>query len=232
MMGNGALGKGDSRRIVQGLVMAWALLLLAPIATAQSKKEGRAALREAGSLAAAGKCNQAIAKYDVAYAVFHDPVILFNRAECFRAMNEADKAIADYQAFLAALPQAPNRTVVQSRIVELGGAPTPAEEPVVDGPIDEEPIDGESVGESLPDSEEPLDLSPRPQLRDGERAPHVSQVHLESPPARDDDGGISPWVWVAVGAAVVAVGVTAGILLAGGEDTPSPPGTTLGNFKF
>jgi hypothetical protein len=92
-----------------------------------SNAAGRAHLRKANALAGANKCPQAVREYTKAFDKLHDPVLLFNRAECYRRMKEDQKAAADYRAFLDEVPRAPNRTEIESRIAALEGTAAPAE---------------------------------------------------------------------------------------------------------
>jgi hypothetical protein len=92
-----------------------------------SSASGRAHLRKANALAGANKCPQAVREYTKAYDKLHDPVLLFNRAECYRRMKEDQKAAADYRAFLDEVPRAPNRAEIESRIAALEGTAAPPE---------------------------------------------------------------------------------------------------------
>jgi hypothetical protein len=51
----------------------------------------------------------------VAYELLEDPVVLFNRGECYRRTGDADKAVADYRAFLDKVPQARNRADIEAK---------------------------------------------------------------------------------------------------------------------
>jgi hypothetical protein len=92
-----------------------------------SSASGRAHLRKANALAGANKCPQAVREYTKAYDKLHDPVLLFNRAECYRRMKEDQKAAADYRAFLDEFPRAPNRAEIEARIAALEGTAAPPE---------------------------------------------------------------------------------------------------------
>ena len=50
--------------------------------------------------------------------------MLFNRAECYRRIGEDEKAVADYRAFLEAVPAAPNRAQIEAKIATLTATPT------------------------------------------------------------------------------------------------------------
>jgi len=89
------------------------------VARADDAADARKHAQRASSLAASGKCRQAVAEFDKALAVLRDPALLFNRGECHRKLGDADAAIDDYKQFLSDLPKAPNRAEVERRIAEL-----------------------------------------------------------------------------------------------------------------
>ena len=89
--------------------------------------EGRYHLRKANGLAGDDRCQAAIHEYTLAYKKLGDPVVLFNRAECYRRIGEDEKAVADYRAFLAAVPAAPNRPQIEAKIATLTATLTDAE---------------------------------------------------------------------------------------------------------
>src|SRR6476661_8922960 len=78
--------------------------------------EGRYHLKKANALAGQNECEAAVREYTLAYEKLHDPVVFFNRAECYRRMGENAKAAADYRAFLKGFPRAPNRAEIETRI--------------------------------------------------------------------------------------------------------------------
>ena len=81
------------------------LLALAAAGVAQARDSdpvavGRYHLRKANQLAGEDHCHSAIHEYTLAYEKLRDPFVLFNRAECYRRIGQAEKAISDYRAFL------------------------------------------------------------------------------------------------------------------------------------
>jgi hypothetical protein len=81
--------------------------------------EGRYHLKKANALAGDGKCQAAVKEFTSAYEKLHDPVVLFNRAECYRRLGDNAKAVEDYRAFLEGFPRAPNRADIEARIAAL-----------------------------------------------------------------------------------------------------------------
>ncbi|HVZ88321.1 MAG TPA: hypothetical protein VHG72_15215, partial [Polyangia bacterium] len=78
------------------------LVLLTMGGAAQARDtvaEGRYHLRKANALAGDDRCAAAIHEYTLAFERLHDPVVLFNRAECDRRVGDGKAAIADYRAF-------------------------------------------------------------------------------------------------------------------------------------
>src|SRR5215471_9632649 len=76
-------------------------------------------LKRANALAGQGKCVAAVREYTAAYASLEDPVVLFNRADCYRRLGQNEKAAADYRAFLEGFPNASNRADIEARIAAL-----------------------------------------------------------------------------------------------------------------
>src|SRR5215471_2739295 len=86
-------------------------------------------LKKANALAGQGKCIAAVREYTAAYASLEDPVVLFNRADCYRRLGQNEKAAADYRAFLDGFPNAPNRADIEARIAALEKPPAPPAAP-------------------------------------------------------------------------------------------------------
>lgn len=93
--------------------------LSASAAFASSEAAGRRHAAKANKLAAQNKCRRALPEFHRAYNALKDPSLLFNRAECERKLGMVEDALNDYERFLAAMPDAPNRASVESRIAAL-----------------------------------------------------------------------------------------------------------------
>jgi hypothetical protein len=81
--------------------------------------DARHHLEKANALAGDGKCAAAIKWFTVAYDKLKDPIVLFNRGECYRRLGENAKAAEDYRGFLKGFPAAPNRAELEARIATL-----------------------------------------------------------------------------------------------------------------
>jgi hypothetical protein len=194
---------------------------------ADDSSEGRRHSQRASHLAAGGKCKQAIAEYDKAIAVLHDPALLFNRGECHRKLGDAEAALEDYNQFLADLPTAPNRAQVEARIAELRTA-----EPRTAEPRTAEPKKGAPTpAPSRPVSAAPV-LAPGPTRPVPGSSPASSPESHKAFGARSGTAGGATSSGAAValdstrvpgGAAVDSVGTGNSLLFSNAE--PSPQST-------
>jgi tetratricopeptide (TPR) repeat protein len=215
--------------------------------------EGRYHLRKANDLAGDDRCQAAIHEYTLALKKLGDPVVLFNRAECYRRIGEDEKAVTDYRAFLEAVPAAPNRGQIEAKIATLtatltatldtksspvaGPAPSRPnsrgpERPTAPPPV--RPITTPSPYLSaerpplVDDSPPPAPAAPPPTATLVQAAP-VAAPEAPAPSEGEGHHG-KTWIWLAVGAAVAGGAVGAYFALR----TPAtvPPSTELGNYKF
>ena len=231
-----------------------ALTLLLAAGAAQAKDpvaEGRYHLRKANGLAGDDRCRAAIREYTLAYQKLHDPVVLFNRAECYRRLGEGPQATADYRVFLEAVPAAANRSEIEAKIAALGAPPSAAAALPVAGTAPARPPASAIARPSARSTVRPTEPSPirpiatvpppsAPAIADQpERAaglpiapaPPVALVETEASPQADTESHHGKtWIWIALGAAVAGGAVGAYIALR----TPAtvPPTTALGNYKF
>lgn len=238
--------------LVAGLCV---MLATSGVAEAQSPSVGRAHAEKASKLAADGQCARAVDEYKKAYEILEDPALLFNRAECLRTLGRDEDALADYERFLVELPHPPNGPLVEQRIDELrkrlempprgpglahAGARsgTGGERSLAPGPPAAAPILDMDVPNDETDEDEP---EPDTDGAAGSMLPAYGGPsgvgHAGLRLGRDDeapsetDDGVSPWVWVTLGAALVAAGAVVGVLILSKEDTEIPE-SGLGNYKF
>jgi hypothetical protein len=206
----------------------------------QGLEAGRAHAMKANELSAAGNCAAALDEFTAAYAALKDPTLLFNRAECYRKVGKNQEAIADYKAFLAQLPTAPNRESVQARIKELEhAAVAPAEStgvaataaptepiPVAPAPATTAPpaLALESSSKPMPQFDQPSDTALPMSFDPADSEP------TKATPAMD--GGTWPrWAWIGVGVVAVAAGGV-GVWYGLHPSQTEIPKSDLGNFKF
>ena len=199
--------------------------------------EGRAHLRKANALAGNDRCEAAIKEYSLAYDRLHDPVVLFNRAECYRRIGEDASAAADYRAFLSAVPGAPNRAAIEAKIAAVeGGSPSGTAASAAHASSAASPPVGPANATrpnlTPPGLASPPASSSSPEAA-GSAAPLVvAPTAAEAPPPASAGAarGSNVWIWAALGAAVAGGAVGAYLVLR----TPgaSAPSTELGNYRF
>ena len=212
--------------------------------------EGLRHSRRAATLAGANNCKAAVPEYTKAIKLLKDPVLLFNRAECYRTLGNRDAALADYRKFLAELPNAPNRPQVEAQIAALepspakAAAPTPALPAVPASPTPaaaSEPVPGMPLVVSPPEPKREIitqlddrRMEPTPNPPPG----GLDIVHADPAPMPlappDVEGKESRtsrwWVWTIAAVVLVGGGVTAYLLLRG--DKTDLPSSDLGNYRF
>jgi hypothetical protein len=198
--------------------------------------EGRSHLKKANALAGEGDCEAAIDEYTAAYEKLEDPVVLFNRGECYRRTGASEKAVADYRAFLDKVPQARNRADIEAKISSLSAAavvapsqppaprsppasrpqPAPRQEPPVSPPAATPPVVAAPAPPAAAPVEEPA-------------APVVVRKPVEAAGA-PAEAGIRWWTWAAL-AVLVAGGAAAGVVMFWPKES-APPDSTWGNYRF
>jgi tetratricopeptide (TPR) repeat protein len=211
-----------------------AVTVLAGSASAAGTAAAQAHARKANSLAAAGKCKQAIPEYNIAYRVLKDPALLFNRAECLRKVGQDKLALYDYRRFLEELPAAPNRKVVLSRIAALDPTTAPVDtRAIVQVPVEEK----QPLAAAVPAAPAPAVAPPAPEPSLHTAALRQPLPALDVPPpapapepiatvvvprpqpaAPESDG--RAWLWLSVAAAVVAVAAGGALYLSGKPRNP------------
>ncbi|MES1209766.1 MAG: hypothetical protein ABUS79_27850 [Pseudomonadota bacterium] len=227
----------------------------ASAASAKDVAEGRRHLHKANELASQAKCEAAVREYSFAYQKLHDPVVLFNRAECYRRLGQNGPAALDYRAFLDAFPRAPNRVEVEARLAAMEGLPPPvvtpppvrmlpppaphvsAPPPVAPPPVAAAAASSEppAVTPLTPPAATPL-RAPTGNVVEGPappspEAPAISvEDHPGPPAAAESRGPARLWLWAAIGAVVAGGALGAYLVLR--SPGASPPTTELGNYKF
>ncbi|HVY37686.1 MAG TPA: hypothetical protein VHM31_07115 [Polyangia bacterium] len=236
------------------LMAAVGVMAFASAASAASAKdvaEGRRHLHKANELASQAKCDAAVREYTAAYQKLHDPVVLFNRAECYRRLGQNGPAALDYRAFLDAFPRAPNRAEVEARLAAMEGLPPPA--PVAPPPVrmlppprpappspvapPPEAIAPPPVAPLASPATMPSRATPPAQVAGAPGPPPAAEAPVVGPeehpkpaPSAESSGQRRLWVWAAIGAAVA--GGVAGAFFVLRSPGATPPATELGNYKF
>jgi len=172
---------------------------------------------------------KAIDEFKSAHIEEADPAFLYNIAECHRRLGESKEALVYYKRFLNLTPPgAPTRANAERRIAELQAGSAPA----TPSPEASAPSSPSSPALAPAPANARVALAPRPS--DSAPAigagptPQVAAVDLSRAPADQGDRPLykSPWLYVVLGAVLVAG--AAGVWIATSNRT-SIPDTPLGN---
>jgi PEGA domain/Tetratricopeptide repeat len=90
-----------------------------PPAEAAATERAKALFTWAQRLYRQARYQEAIAKFEEAYALRPHPVIFFNIGKCWEQLGETPKAMRAYKDYLRLLPEAPDREIVADAIVNL-----------------------------------------------------------------------------------------------------------------
>lgn len=157
----------------------------------------------------AGNYADALSFFEQAHARSGRPQLLFNVGQAADRLRQDDKALEAFRAYLAALPDAPNRGEVEARIRALERAVAERKSSMVIAPVPAEPV-----------------AAPTP----ADTAAHAAAVE---PP--NDDGGLTRapteskpvtqrwWFWTGVGAVVLGGTAVALAVALGGDDSRTAP---------
>jgi len=124
-----------------------------------------------------GQYQKAATEYLRAYELVPLPALLFNIGQCFRNVNENERAMAAFEAYLKAAPHAPNREAVKRLIANLRARQKQRPTEAAPAPSPESPQAPPTVAEPASPSE---DSDPLADALDTEMGDLFAD---ESPPA-------------------------------------------------
>ena len=204
-------------------------------AGADEVKQAQALYEEGMKNYNVGEYRRALDSFKAGYYAKADPAFLFNMAQCFRMLGDAEPAIREYRAYLRARADAPNREAVERFIddleqelkrksankpplgtvapaaVQTSGSAPPAPIAVTSAPVKENPAPAPApVAAPAPEPVVVTAMPPPP-----EAAPAATPVYKKG------------WFWGVMVGALVVVG--AGVGLAVAETTPANASPT-GDF--
>lgn len=194
-------------RIIQAvftltLVSVASVSVASPAWAQDAEETARERFATGSQLVEEGRFEEAYEAFAEGYEASPRPLFLFNMAQAAREAGLRSTAVRDYRRYLEADPEGEMADNARRWLSELA----PEEEPAQAEP--------EPEPEALP----PVQAEPGP-----------AQGPLSSPepaPEADDGGSLfTSWpFWVGVAAVLVAGGVTAAVLLSGGDDSPQCEG--------
>jgi tetratricopeptide (TPR) repeat protein len=180
----------------------------APAPTEADRTEEAKGLFAAGRAAFdAGRYEDALDYFQRSHAISGRPALLYNIALAHDRLRNDEKALQGYEAYLAAVPDAANRTDVETRAAAIRAA-LARREPAP--PSAEVPAPAAVAAGAEPAASAAVPAAP-------------PQAMHDEPAEADEGGGVLSqwWFWTAVGV-VVAGGATAIVIAASGEDDPEP----------
>jgi tetratricopeptide (TPR) repeat protein len=130
------------RLALVAVITGWALFATDAHAETPAHELARKHYELGSKLYEMSNYGEALVEFEKAYKLEPKPELLFNVARCHEVMAQLDKAIAYYERYLQEYPEAPNRAVVEARLVNLrkrrgqarpadAKAPPPAPPPAV-----------------------------------------------------------------------------------------------------
>jgi tetratricopeptide (TPR) repeat protein len=185
--------------------------------------------------------DKALGEYKAAYVAKPDPAFLFNIGQCYRKLENNEKALESFKQFLKkAEPKDPNRALVEARIrdieSELSAKNSIREEPKTTPQEIPAPTNPQTEFPNPPTSEPvmtPVPLPPSPMMTSGgnsyDPVPPIQNLLVQEspPPAPMPKPAYKTWWFWAGMSAIVGGGVVA-IVLSSRHGTTIPP-TTLGS---
>jgi tetratricopeptide (TPR) repeat protein len=177
------------------------LLVAATAAQAEDRAAARSAYIEGSKHYDLNQFTEALEAFKRAYWNYEDPVILYNIAQCHRALGHKKEAVDFYRSYLRKSSTASNRADVQKLIAELEAAMA-AERPTA--PI--HPVEPAPLPKVAP-SPEPIHVAPAPVV--------VAPAPVAKPVWKRG------WLWGIVGG-VVAAGVIVGVGVGVGLQPEAP----------
>jgi len=198
-------------------------------AETEGNERARTSWREGQTLFNAGRYKEAMAEFAEGYALSHRAAFLFNMAECARLLDDRPLAHRLYLRYLTYHPQSQGRDKAKQRCVELGVGPctvAPAKPKRVPSPA------AQALAAPAPGRSPAARRGPRQTLGEEARPRSSLQPAAQPLPSVPDETRreqpkpfYKRWpLWVGVGLAVVAGGVTASILATRSGDRSIPAG--------
>jgi tetratricopeptide (TPR) repeat protein len=194
-------------------------------ARAATPAEGAQSIADADALFVKGDYDAALTAYRAAYKLSADPELFIKMGRCFQELGQNDLAVSSYERYLTDAPNGARRAAVEELIAKL--KPAEGMELSLDG------SDDKPAGEPFPEEgAAPADATapkPPPTTTTSEKLPPPEVPLSEAPVVAP----IDPMVWVAVGAAALAVvtGGTVAAVIAMQPPAPAPEGD-LGTFDL
>jgi tetratricopeptide (TPR) repeat protein len=201
-----------------------ALGALVASANAQDKAAARRAYVEGTKYYDLNQYAEALEAFKRAYWNYEDPVIIFNIAQCHRALGHKKEAVDFYRSYLRRSPDARNRADVEKITAELNSA--------IEKELAVAAAKPEGTLEVKPANPPPSPLSKTAELPAPVTTAPAPSARVVSTPAKTEPPPKKrTWIWGVAAGAVVLVGVVVGLGVGLGAQT-SGPTPTDGTVRF
>jgi tetratricopeptide (TPR) repeat protein len=223
-----------------GTVSLVAALLVAFVATDaradDATDKARAEFQDANQHYRLGQFEDALAAYKRAYEQRPLPEFLFNIGQCHFNLGNYERSIFFYESFLREKPDAPNRGVVESQLVEARAA-LDMEQAAERERLEKERAERET---KLQEEERARAEAERARAEEERRLQEerrlAAEAEAEALAARGGEDDVDPWlVWTGVGAtaAVLTAAAVGGAVLAislASAPATVPPAGSIGTI--
>jgi tetratricopeptide (TPR) repeat protein len=219
----------------------FALAAHAGDAVGPGTKDARSLSWDAAAAFRGGHYADAAQRYEAAFALRPDPVLLYNAAQSYRLAGNNARALELYGNYVRLYPEGASvedarghvsalKKVIEDRRLQPALATTPPAALATTAPgLPPTEARPPSEAHGLPPTEALRAADAPPSPRSNQRVPLLSRT---APAPADVKRPLTQeaWFWVAVGAAVAVVGATVILLASGSETFPDPTfGIARGN---
>lgn len=185
-----------------GLAIAVTLVAAAPVAaqgkpSAAARKSAREHYEKAKAFQEAGRYAEAISAYEAAHEAVPDPAFLYNIARCLHLSGERERAIEQYEAYLAERPSGEIADEAKSFADELRGE-LAAEKEAAERRAGQEAADKARARRLAPDR------AVAPARGEGDHQVDLQGEGEGPPPRRSTARRVA---WIAGGVALIGAGV-------------------------
>lgn len=207
---------------------ALVLLLLSSLALADEspKERARALFKDGDAAYSAGKYDEAIAKYNQAFALVPLPLLLFDLGQAYRMRGEREKAVEHYRKYLDVDPNGKGAAEAREHLEELSAqiekdrAAAAARKAAAEEARRSE--EAQRAERARVQAEEQRKAAAQRQA--DLDAHHQAELRARAVSKSERPTWKKPWVWATIGvaAAVVAVSIGVGVAYGGAERDPTP----------
>jgi tetratricopeptide (TPR) repeat protein len=187
---------------------------------AKAKASAKALAADADRHYKLGRFEEALAAFEKAYETFPAPGLLFNIAQCHRALGHWERALFFYQGYLRERPDAPNRATVETLIEQTRRS------------MDEERARADREAEDRRRAEERAREDAR-LAREAEERRRAEELERQALLDTQREGRPITkkwWFWTAVAGTALLVGGT--VLYLSSDASEVPPSGSLGTLDW